>query len=594
MASPRICARFDDLTPGGSAFELRNPMAELVAHDLDDVSGVIERAERAAQSGSWVAGYVAYEAAPAFDAALRVRGGGRNLPPAWFGVFATRSEVPPIPGPLTRTRPHWDFSWSPERHAEAMARIKELLEMGETYQVNLTVRARALVGDPITLYAGMAQAQGGAYNAYLETGQHAIVCASPELFFERAGHHLVTRPMKGTRPRGRWPEEDTAQAEALIASAKDRAEHVMIVDLLRNDLGRIAQPGTVSVEDLAAVERYHTVWQLTSTIGAQLPNSVGLVGVFAALFPSGSVTGAPKPRTMQIIADLESDRRGIYCGAVGYLTPGTPPPARFAVGIRTATVELATGSGEYGAGGGITWSSEPEAEWAELGDKCAILDSPSRPPALLETLRFDPTEGPGNLERHLSRLAASANFFAIPFDSDQTKTEVQSACMAATEPRRVRVVLSAGGAVSVSLSDLPQPRLGPVRLALATQGVHSRDRRLFHKSTDRSRYSDLRAARPDVDDVIIYNERGEVTETTIANLAVRLGGRWWTPPLDCGVLPGVERERLLEVGELAELVLTVADLGAAEELAVVSSLRGWQPAVFIEDGTGATGPWPRE
>lgn len=565
-------------------------MTELVAGDLDEVPGVIEAAERAAQCGSWVAGYVAYEAAPAFDAALRVRNGTRSLPLVWFGVFATRVEVAPLPVPPDQRPPHWDLSWSPERHAQVVALIKELLAIGETYQVNLTVRLRTLVDNPFDLYAGMALAQGGAYNAYLQTQGHAVVCASPELFFERTGRRLVTRPMKGTRPRGRWPDEDAAQAEALIESDKDRAEHVMIVDLVRSDLGRIARPGTVSVQDLAAVERYHTVWQLASTIGAQLPNSVGLGGVFAALFPSGSVTGAPKPRTMQIIADLESDRRGIYCGAIGYLMPGSVPPARFAVAIRTATVDLATGIGEYGTGGGITWSSEADAEWAELLDKTAILDCAPRPDGLLETLRFDPATGPRHLERHLSRLAASADFFTIPFDPCHTRSEIKSACRAATEPRRVRVVLNASGTVSVSLSDLPLPRLGPVRLALARRGVHSSDVSLFHKTTNRSRYADLRTERPDVDDVIICNEHGEVTETTIANLAVLLGGRWWTPPLDCGLLPGVERGRLLEVGKLAEMVLTVADLGAAQELAVVNSLRGWQPAVFIEDRAEEGGP----
>jgi para-aminobenzoate synthetase/4-amino-4-deoxychorismate lyase len=563
------------------------------AGSLGEVRDVVAAAEQAARSGAWVAGFVAYEGAPAFDPALTVRPRGGPLPLAWFGAFDERVDVPPIRPPAAdRGKGRWRLDWTAEQHARAVAHIKDLLAAGETYQVNLTVRARSVVEDPLALYAGMAHAQGGAYNAYFETRTHAIVCASPELFFERKDGTVVTRPMKGTRPRGRWPAEDGAQADALVDSAKDRAEHIMIVDLLRNDLGRLARPGTVTVDDLATIERYHTVWQLTSTISAQLVAGAGLVDIFAALFPSGSVTGAPKPRTMARIADLEDRPRGVYCGAVGYLAPDVDRgPARFAVAIRTATVDKVTGEAEYGSGGGITWSSDAGAEWEEVRHKCAILDPPVRPPGLFETLRVEPDGRPVNLERHLDRLESSAGFFAIPFQRERVDKEVRAACRAAHRPQRARVSLAAGGALTVSLSEFPAVTPGPVRLGLANQPVDSQDRRLFFKSTDRRRYEEARASRPDVDDVILCNERGEVTETTIANLAVHLDGRWWTPALPCGLLPGVERGRLIDVGELAERVITVDEVRRARRLAVINSLRGWRAAILVDAATGAGDPW---
>lgn len=576
-----IRARFDDLVTG-SAFELCQPTAQLVARHCREVPAVLEAADLAARSGSWVAGYVSYEAAPAFDAALAVRQGGSDLPAAWFGVFVARAEVAPIEPPPTGGKRHWRLDWTPARHAVAVARIKDLLAAGETYQVNLTVRARGDVDDPFGLYRAMAMAQGGAYNAYLETGTHVLACASPELFFDQVGGCVVTRPMKGTRSRGRWPAEDAAQAAALVASGKDQAEHVMIVDLLRNDLGRLARPGTVTVRDLATLERYHTVWQLTSTIAADVSPGLAFVDVFAALFPSGSVTGAPKARSMQIIADLETDRRGVYCGAVGYLAPGNPSHARFAVAIRTAAIDLGSGHAEYGTGGAITWPSNAEAEWAELRAKCAILESDLRPSGLFETFRWDAVHGAVNLDGHLDRLAASAHYFGLPMDRGDAEKEVWAACSATSQPGRVRLDLSRGGTLAVSLTALPEAPSGPVRLGLAAERVHSRDTRLFHKCANREIYDRMRAARPDVDDTVLYNERGEVTETTIANLVVRLDDRWWTPPLDCGLLPGVERQRLIDTGQLGERTITIADLHHADGLAVVNSLRGWRPATLAD------------
>jgi para-aminobenzoate synthetase/4-amino-4-deoxychorismate lyase len=586
---PRV--RFDDLKGDRGSFVLTGFAEALVAYHVDEVARVVERAERAARAGLWAAGFVAYEAAPAFDDALVVAGPDPDLPLAWFGLFAGRAKVDAVSAPAERPLPTWRLGWPPDRYADEVARIREFLGAGETYQVNLTVRARGHIEDPVGVYGSMARVQSGAYNAFIDTGTHVVLCASPELFFLRDGDALLTRPMKGTTRRGRSSIEDAARAEALTQSTKDQAEHVMIVDLLRNDLGRIAEPGSVVVRSLCDLERYPTVWQLTSTIAAQVPEPTGLIDVFRALFPCGSVTGAPKRRTMQIIAAIEEEPRGVYCGAVGYVEPGGRR-SQFAVAIRTASVEKSTGRAVYGAGGGITWGSRPASEWREVAAKCSIVDSRVSAPDLLETLRFDPHDGPVNLARHLQRLSRSADYFDIPFDASVAEAQLRSACDGVDVERRVRIVLENGGGLTVSLSDLPETASAPVRLGLATERVDSRDVSIFHKSADRSRFDALRSAHPDVDDVVMTNERGEVTEATIANLAVRLDGRWWTPPVECGLLPGVERQRLIDDGVLAERVIPVALLAAAECVAVVNSLRGWRPAVMESAcPTGGAGPW---
>jgi para-aminobenzoate synthetase / 4-amino-4-deoxychorismate lyase len=581
-SAPRRYARFDDLREGCS-FELIGYAGELVARSTSEVVEVVEAAERAATEGHWVAGFIAYEAAPAFDPCLRTRDPDPDLPLAWFGIFDDRIPIGAPAAPTGESAARWALGSDERRHARAVARIKDHLADGDTYQVNLTMRATTDETDPEQLYASMCTSQGGSYNALLITGRHAVVCASPELLFERRGERLVTRPMKGTLRRGRWSAEDLERAAALAASAKDKAEHVMIVDLLRNDLGRTALPGTVRVESYAELERYPTVWQLTSTIAGGVDPDLSLASTFAALFPCGSVTGAPKPRTMEIIAAIEDSARGVYCGAVGFVAPGSDW-SRFAVGIRTAVADSDSGRTVYGSGGGITWGSDAHEEWIEVQDKCSILRPVPVPEQLLETLRLDPDEGLVNLDAHLARLASSAEYFGIPFDLEAAEKELRGACddaydgVLARAIRRVRILLSTDGRLEVGLSAVPHADPGPVRLALAGEAVDSADVRLFHKVSDRRLYESLRSARRDADDVVMFNERGEVTEVTTANIAVMSKGTWTTPPLGCGLLPGVERARLLEAGVLREAVVSIDELYAADALAVLNSLRGWRRA----------------
>jgi para-aminobenzoate synthetase/4-amino-4-deoxychorismate lyase len=577
-----IRARFDDLTVGGTCFELSDPTAVLAARGPDDVRAVLREAQALSRAGHWVAGFVSYEAAAGLDPDLPVCAWPDDhpmtrLPLAWFAAFGTHAAVAP-PGPVSAIpAPPWRLDRDQDWHERAVASIRDGIGRGDYYQVNLTARLDATVADPALLYAKLSIAQQGAHNALIVTDEFTVVSCSPELFFATDGNRIIARPMKGTSRRGRWPAEDSDRAAQLRGSGKDRAENAMIVDLVRNDLSRIAEVGSVAAPSLFDVERFPTVWQLTSRIEATARAGTGLPEVFAALFPSGSVTGAPKRSAMRAIAELEARPRGVYCGAIGYLAPGVQLRGRFSVAIRTVTRVNATGYAEYGTGGGITWSSDPVHEWAELLAKTDVLTAAAPLDGLIETLRFEPERGLVNLERHLLRLSESAGYLGFRDVGHAVRDRLTAAVASRDSPARVRVLLSRAGEVEVDVTPLPSAG-GPVRLALANEPVASADVSLFHKGSDRSRYARLRAERPEVDDVVLWNERGEVTETTIANLAVLLEGRWFTPALTCGLLPGVERGRLVEAGTLAERVITVEQLGGAEQVALVSSLRGWRPA----------------
>jgi para-aminobenzoate synthetase / 4-amino-4-deoxychorismate lyase len=587
-----IEARFDDLTPGGTSFRLIGPVGVVEARRPQEVADVIAAAEAATQRGLWAGGFVAYEAAPGLDPALAVRARDPDdpfgdLPLAWFALFEGRERTalpePRDDGRAGTAAAAWRPSVDRGRYDAAIAAIRSHIAAGDTYQVNHTLRLRSTVtGDDRGLYRDMCFAQRGAYAAYLNAGRYRICSASPELFFELNEGRLTTRPMKGTAPRGRWPAEDEQIAEKLEASVKDRAENAMIVDLLRNDLGRVSRPGSVGWSEVFAAERYETVWQLTSTVAAQLEAGAGLRDVFAALFPSGSVTGAPKVRSMEIIAGLEDSPRGVYCGAVGVLAPpGHEPAARFNVAIRTVTVDADSGAAEYGVGGGITWDSRAGAEYQETVAKARILTSRRPRFELLETLLHEPGSGLRRLERHLERLRGSALYFGFHYDDAAVRDALSRVVATVPDrPARVRLLLDRAGRITTGAVPLPS-RTEPVRLAIDDVPVDPADVLLFHKTSRRERYEEARARHPDADDVLLVNTRGEVTESTIANIVVLLDGRWVTPPLDAGVLPGTERAALLAEGTIEEAGLRPPDLAGADELRLVNATAAWRRAVLV-------------
>ena len=580
--------RFDDLSPGSEkSFVFSDPVDEIVATTAEEVAPALGRLDRLSDAGLWLAGFVSYDAAPGIDPGLRVPGNGAGgLPLVWFGAFERRVNAGPLPsGPPAGSpdRVAWAADVGVDEYEAAIRSIRDAIAAGDTYQVNYTFRLRsAFDGDPLALYAAMARAQSAGYCAYLDVGSHQVVSASPERFFSLDGSQIRVKPMKGTIRRGRWPSEDLELAARLQASDKDRAENLMIVDLLRNDLGRIARFGSVRADRLLDLERYDTVWQLTSEISAELVPESGVADVFGALFPSGSVTGAPKRRTMEIIRALEPSARGIYCGAIGYVAPHRRR-AVFNVAIRTAVVDGKTGRVEYGVGGGITWDSTPSGEYDEAMAKADVLRMRARPPGLFETLRWEPGAGYRLIERHLARLEASAGYFGYPWNRASVDQALDAATAGRGSAAVVRLTLSASGAVTVDMRPAPGPFGTPgnpgegVTVALADERVDSNDILLFHKTTVRDGYERRAAARPDVDDVLLVNERGEVTESTIANVAVDTGTGWVTPPLDSGCLPGTYRAELIESGVLREAVV---DIGAVTDrpIALLNSVRGWRPA----------------
>ncbi len=554
-----------------------SPLSVHVARRPEEVPGLIARLEdEVERSGLHAAGLLAYEAGSAFDAAMPAAPCA-PFPAAWFGLFA-----PPRPITLDQPCPQPPLDWTAEldesAHAHALARIREHLASGETYQVNFTYRLRArFSGDPWQLFCRLATRQPSPHGAYADIGEFAVCCASPEMFFQRDGETVLSRPMKGTAPRGRWSEEDLDMAERLARSEKDRAENVMIVDMVRNDLGRVCLPGSVRVPELFRVERYPTLWQLTSLVEGRTRMSTA--AVMAALFPAASITGAPKVRTMHLIRELEDSPRRIYTGTMGVMLPGRR--ASFNVAIRTVLVDRSSGEAEYGVGGGIVWDSDPRAEYRETRVKARVLGDPEPEFSLLETMRWSRGEGVFQLQEHLRRLAGSAGYFGFTIDVGALAAALARAVDEAPGDEGVlRLTLGKSGAWGMTLRPLPAP--APCRIALARGAVDSRDPFLFHKTTRRGVYDRALEGAVGVDDVLLVNERGEVTESTIANVVVELGGELLTPPLDCGLLPGTMRAALLQEGRVRERVLRVEDLGRSPGLWLVSSVRGWRRATFVE------------
>lgn len=571
---PYLCFDFRDSHGKRRPLCFSDPQEILVARRLDEVVPALQAVQEGVGRGLYAAGYLAYEAAPALDPALRAH---RNapLPLLWFGLFGA-----PQPLALPASEAAFDLSaWQPslsvEEYRRGVDRIRAAIARGETYQVNYTLRLRSrFAGDDRAFYRRLCAAQRGDYCAYLNLGRHRILSASPELFFCWQGDTLRTRPMKGTAPRGRWLEEDAAQATWLHASEKNRAENVMIVDLLRSDLGRIARTGTVEVPRLFEVESYPTIQQMTSTVTARTRPGTTLLDVFRALFPCGSVTGAPKVSTMGLIADLEDSPRGAYCGSIGWIAPDGE--AVFNVAIRTVVIDTHRKTAEYGVGGGITWASTSADEYTEARIKAAVLTEEWPRFDLLETLRLEK----GRymlLERHLQRLVSSAAYFDIPLSIGTVRAALEAEASAFPEGTwRVRLRISQEGEARIERAPLT-PLAAPLRVALAGEPVCRQDRFLFHKTTHRAVYDRLRSAHNDIFDVLLWNEQGELTEFTIGNLVAEIDGQRWTPCRDSGLLAGTFRAELLERGEIQERVLTRADLASASRLWLINSVRGWVP-----------------
>ncbi len=558
-----------------------NPIEIVTTRSIGDVLPSLRYLEeQVATRGLYAAGYLAYEAAPAFDAALRVRS-DVTVPLVWFGLY---DHVEPIdlPAPDQPTDPigPWRPTLTWEAYERAIHVIKDHIAAGRTYQVNYTYRLRApFAADPWTFFLQLARRQHN-YAAYLDLERWVICSASPELFFQQQGAAVSARPMKGTAPRGRTLQEDRAQRDWLQHSEKNRAENVMIVDMIRNDLGRIAQIGSVSVPRLCEVERFPTVLQMTSTVTAQ--TAAPFTEILTALFPCASITGAPKVSTMSIIAQLETTPRGVYTGAIGYLAPGRS--AQFNVAIRTVTIDRAAKQAEYGVGGGIVWDSDAADEYRECEIKTRVLTAPTIEFDLLEALLWTPDAGYFLLDEHTARVQDSADYFGFQFNRAEWFDRLEAARQ--TLPpvdHKVRVVLQRTGQLASSATRLDEIARPPVqRVALAQQPIDSNDVFLYHKTSRRVVYEQARAARPDCDEVILWNERGEITESCTANVVIELDGALITPPVTSGLLGGTLRGWLIAHGQIAERVISIELLRKAGRFFLINSVRQWMTAHLIE------------
>ncbi len=538
---------------------------------LPALQQVTEQVER---QGLFSAGFVSYEASPAFDPYLKVRRDDSGFPLVWFGLFSGMREtrLPGADSPVALQDLDWSPSIAAQEYSSALDRIREHIRTGDTYQVNFTYRLRARCTlEPMDIFSTIFRSQDPPYAAFIDTGDFALCSFSPEMFFTLQGQTLRSRPMKGTAARGLDTIQDRQAARDLKSSDKDRAENVMIVDMVRNDMGRIAHPGSVHVPQLFAVEKYFDVWQMTSLV--ECATSAPVEEIFKALFPPASITGAPKIKTTEIIARLETVPRRIYTGTMGYMAPGRQ--AQFNVAIRTLLLDQTSSLAEYGIGGGIVWDSRTDMEMNESRIKARVLSTPGPCFDLLESLLWEPRKGFPHLNRHLKRLQESAEYFDFHLNLQRVHSELQDLASPLTQkPHKVRLLVSRSGAVKVQAVMLDPGKPGFADLPLAASPVDPGNRFLYHKTTNREVYNQALAARPGCQDVLLFNHRSQVTESTIANVAVEKRGELLTPPVSCGLLPGVYRSLLLEQGTIREEVLAIQDVLDSSRVFLMNSVRG--------------------
>lgn len=553
----------------------------------DEVAPQLARIEAATAEGLYAAGFLAYELGYVLEPKIRaLLPEGRNVPLLWFGLYKTpremtESEVDHWLATHTKSGSYQFTSvttgWDQEAYEGRFAAVQEKIRAGDIYQLNLTFKARfRLEGSPLTFYRDMRRRQRVAYGGIVDTGEVTVLSASPELFIEKDGRVVSTRPMKGTAPRAGTPEADAEARHVLSTDVKQRAENLMIVDLMRNDLGRIADVGSVGVTDLFTVETFRTLHQMTSGVEATLKDGLGLSDLIRAIFPPGSVIGAPKIRAMELIHAYETEPRGVYCGAIGHITP--KGGALFNVAIRTPVI-FRGGQGEMGIGSGVVYDSVGAKEYAECLLKMKFLTDPPKSFELIETLLYDGGQGFWLLDGHLARLKASAAYFGYPYDESAVRAALDHAVLGKAGARlRVRLLLSEDGGVSVTVADQPAQADGAVmRFVISDTRVDSANPFLFHKTTRRElydrewkHYADTAGA----DEVLYLNERGELAEGSRTNVFIKSGGKLLTPPLTSGLLPGVLRRDLIARGEAEEAVLTLQDLARAEAVFVGNSVRG--------------------
>ena len=541
---------------------------ELKTKDIKEVNPLLDELEAYQNEGYYAVGYVSYEAAPAFETKFQVIDG--PLMSEYLLYFTVHETVQTEPIPLTYdpiTLPKsWQELTSAEEYKAAIEHIHHHIRQGDTYQVNYTVQLQQnLTADPFAIYNRLVVEQNAHYNAFIQHDDVSIISISPELFFKKDGDKLTTRPMKGTTNRGLTSETDLGQARWLAQDQKNRSENMMIVDLLRNDMNRISKIGSEDVKSLCQVEQYSTVWQMTSTIETQLLTNRSLCDVFQALFPCGSITGAPKIATMEIIKKVEKQPRGVYCGAIGILVP--QGPSIFNVAIRTLQMEETKAI--YGVGGGITWDSNWESEYEETKQKAAVLYRQNPKFDLISTGRTHQ----GKLlflEEHIKRLQESSRYFDYPFNAEKAHYQVEALCQSLdlNTDYRLKMYLAKDGELKFEHSQLTNLSDDFCQARLVEQRHPLDSPYTFFKTSYRSHLS------IEPHEQIYYNHEGQLLETSIGNIVLKIEDQLYTPPVHLGLLNGIYRQSLIAENKLKEKVLTVKDLKQAQAIYGCNAVRG--------------------
>jgi len=599
-----------DQSEGGHLFQ--DPHEIITAHSLDEIAPAFDQISNALTEGHFVAGYMTYELGLAFEEKLQQQLIKKcdvlteeTQPLLWFGVFKEKLDISrddieswledQLQDDLKKSELKISVDETLESYKEKFETVKENIKSGDIYQMNLTFKGRIeSITKPLALYEKMRRTQPVEYASIIVTEDKTILSASPELFIRCKEGEIETRPMKGTMKRGTSVEQDKVHSDFLKADEKSRAENLMIVDLMRNDFGRVSELGSVEVSDLFNVETYPSLHQMVSIVKAKLKEDLSIFEQIKALYPAGSITGAPKIRAMELIDELEETPRGVYTGAIGYFAPGNE--YIFNVAIRTIELDR-EGHGTIGIGSGLVYDSDVEAEYAECLLKMQFLTKETPEFSLLETMAYSSKGGIVLLDDHLKRLEKSAAYFLYPFDKDKILslldfiTEQASVYLGSQSLLKLRLLLHKNGNITITPTEVKAIDEETVwNISLAKEEMQSKNLFLYHKTTNRAFYDDARIAMQEqakkdggekLDEVIFQNEKGEITEGSFTNIFVKINGELKTPAIESGLLPGTLRQSLIEQGKVTEQVLTIKDLRKTEEIYVGNSVRGLIKAKLI-------------
>jgi len=557
----------------------KDPLEIIVENNVEKVFEKLEYINSMVEQGCYVAGFLSYEACSAFDDKFKVKE-NRISPVLWFAIYETREEIS-HESIFTSKGKNFSFNWNypikQKEYVKVIEEIRKAISDGDIYQQNYTFLMESDFDyDPFTVFSSLFANLDSPYMAFVETENFAVLSSSPELFFSLEGSSFVAKPMKGTIERGRTLEEDDKKRNILSSSIKDQAENVMIVDMIRNDIGKIAEPSSVLVENLFEIEKYDRVFQMTTKVKAEvlLPFS----HILKAMFPCASITGAPKIRSMDYIEKFEKRERGLYTGAIGYVSPDE---ALFNVAIRTMFVKKDMKKAFYGTGGGIVWDSSPEKEFAECRDKALVVENPETEFKLLETMLYIPGKGFFIEELHRKRLLSSVEYFSFDIDVDKLNrllNDFESVSFA-----RVRLLCDRFGNLELQsfpldrnpLMEIPSKFSTEWKVALSDEVIDSSNRFLFHKTTNRKLYEDILGRYKNFDDVIFFNEKDEITESCFANFVLEMDGNFFTPFQSSGLLCGTMRQYLLNKKMIIEKKLKREDIFKADGIWLLNSVRGW-------------------